>query len=484
MSSSRVRRSSSRPLGIEAAGPPARAAFQHLAFGSALALALIALPVAALAGDKPMDSPETGTESVTPTYANSGPSAAGYKPRILGLSRYRKAARASKAGSLGVAQVECPQCDPLAPYVPESFHHSNKINNFWMPLQPGKQLVLQGVANRGGGLLEHHVIFTVTDLIKVINGIPCVVVWDQDINQGVLSESELAFFAQSDDGAVYNSGEYPEVYELGQFVDAENTWIHGIEWARAGVHVEANPVVGKGYEEANAPENDFWDCGRVVEIQSRSDRAKPKVCVPAGCFQDIMTVREWAPLDGCDVIQVKTYAKGIGIIQVGAIDDPEGETLVLTQINQLNNAQMDAARASALALDAHGPQVNEIYYRTQPAFRDRSNDPSQPIPTVYQTGDESAGVSARAFLAIGRNPVKGSTSISYGLAEEGAVDLAIYDVVGRRIRSLVGQSEAAGSHTVQWDGRDDSGSSVARGVYFARLRAGTQTFKKTLVIAP
>ena len=483
MRSLRVRRSSSRPLGKEAAGQPARPACQLLAFGSALALTLIALPVAALAGDKPVESPETGTESAAPVYTNTGPSAAGYRPRILGLSRYRRAASASKA-SLGVAQVECPQCDPLAPYDPIHFNHPNKINNTWFPLQPGKQLVLQGVANRGGGLLEHHVIFTVTDLIKVINGIPCVVVWDQDINKGVLSESELAFFAQNDDGAIYNSGEYPEVYEQGQFVDAENTWIHGIERARAGVHVEANPVVGKGYEEANAPENDFWDCGNVFSIQDRSDRARPKVCVPGGCFQDVMTVREWAPLDGCDVIQVKTYAKGIGIIQVGAINDPEGETLVLMQVNQLNDAELDAARASALALDSHGPQVNEIYYRTQPAFRDRSNDPSQPIPTMYQTVDGSAGASFRTFLAIGRNPVKGSTPISYGLAGEGAVDLAIYDVVGRKIRSLVGQTEAAGSHTVQWDGRDDSGDSVARGVYFARLRSGALSLQKTLVIAP
>jgi len=343
----------------------------------------------------------------------------------------------------------------------------------------GKQLILHGVANRGGGLLDHLVIFTVTDLVKVIDGVPCVVVWDRDINQGVLSESELAFFAQHDNGAVYNAGEYPEVYELGQFVHAEDTWIFGIENARAGVHVQGNPLVGKGYESGYAPENDFWDCAQVEVIQSKSDRATPKLCVPGGCFQDIMTVHEWAPLDGCDVIQVKTYAKGVGIVMVGALNDPEGETLVLREIRQLNAAEMDEARAAALALDAHGPEVNEIYSETEPAYRLRA---SRLVDRPAHSEVEAALVPTRSFLAIERNPAAGSARFSYGLAEDGPVELVIYDVVGRQVRTIVSGTGIAGAHTATWDGRDDAGDASARGVYFARLRAGATSMQKTLVL--
>jgi hypothetical protein len=299
----------------------------------------------------------------------------------------------------------------------------------------------------------------------------------------VLSESELAFFAQHDNGGVYNTGEYPEVYELGQFVHAEDTWIHGVETARAGVHVWGHPVIGLGYEEAKAPENDFWDCGKVFAIQSGRTAAEPPLCLPGGCYKDLMTVREWAPLDGCSVIQVKTYAKGIGIVQVGAIDDPEGETLVLQKYHQLSDQELAAASAAALLLDRHGPSVNENYSRTKPAFRQPvirkapAPDVSPVVPDIsklFETGP--------FFLVVGRNPITGPTSITYGIAEDGPADLAIYDVVGRQVRSIVNGHQQSGPHTAMWDGRDETGEPVARGVYFARLRAGAASVKKTLVL--
>jgi flagellar hook assembly protein FlgD len=62
------------------------------------------------------------------------------------------------------------------------------------------------------------------------------------------------------------------------------------------------------------------------------------------------------------------------------------------------------------------------------------------------------------------------------------VELGIYDLAGRQVRSHVSRSEEAGVHQVQWDGRDDAGHGVARGVYFARLRLGPETLHRTLVL--
>ncbi len=58
--------------------------------------------------------------------------------------------------------------------------------------------------------------FTVTDLTKVVNGVRAVVVWDRDYASGELQETELAFFAQDNDGNVWHLGEYPEEYETGK----------------------------------------------------------------------------------------------------------------------------------------------------------------------------------------------------------------------------------------------------------------------------
>jgi hypothetical protein len=70
------------------------------------------------------------------------------------------------------------------------------------------------------------------------------------------------------------------------------------------------------------------------------------------------------------------------------------------------------------------------------------------------------------------NPFNPSTRIEYYLPERSDVRLVIYDVNGRRIRTLVSFSRPAGRHEVEWDGRDDLGTAAASGVYLCRLEAG------------
>ena len=62
--------------------------------------------------------------------------------------------------------------------------------------------------------------------------------------------------------------------------------------------------------------------------------------------------------------------------------------------------------------------------------------------------------------------------IGFDVPVESAVELAVFDVVGQRVRTLVAESLSAGTHRVVWDGRDAAGVEVGSGVYFYRLRAG------------
>jgi hypothetical protein len=81
------------------------------------------------------------------------------------------------------------------------------------------------------------------------------------------------------------------------------------------------------------------------------------------------------------------------------------------------------------------------------------------------------------------NPFNPSTAIRYSLREDGRVSLAVYSVSGQKIRTLVDGVRPAGFHQARWDGRDDRGSTVAAGTYFARLVAGnyTRVVKMTLL---
>ena len=69
------------------------------------------------------------------------------------------------------------------------------------------------------------------------------------------------------------------------------------------------------------------------------------------------------------------------------------------------------------------------------------------------------------------NPFNSSTMISFDLPEDGQVELSVYDLLGRKVITLLNESMAAGNHSVTWDGRSQNGENMATGVFFYRLQA-------------
>jgi hypothetical protein len=67
------------------------------------------------------------------------------------------------------------------------------------------------------------------------------------------------------------------------------------------------------------------------------------------------------------------------------------------------------------------------------------------------------------------NPTRGTTTVSYSLAQAGRIQLGVYDVSGRLVRQLVDGERCAGTGTVVWNGTDESGARLGAGVYFVRL---------------
>jgi hypothetical protein len=78
-------------------------------------------------------------------------------------------------------------------------------------------------------------------------------------------------------------------------------------------------------------------------------------------------------------------------------------------------------------------------------------------------------------------PFRDATTIHFSLAGRGPARLAVFDVTGRRVRTLLDAPLAAGPHAVTWDGRDAAGRAVAAGVYFVRLeRDGAVSVRKVV----
>ena len=252
------------------------------------------------------------------------------------------------------------ECGAQSTFDRTNFTNSAHVDNKWLPLVPGTQFVLQGIANRGNGFLPHRVVFPVTDRTKVINGVRAVMLWDRDFENGQLEEAELAFHAQDRFGNVWNLGEYPEVYERGEFVGAPSTWFAGLAGAEAGIIAPGEARLGTRYLQGWSRDISFLDCGRIFKIGGST-------CVPWGCYSDLLEVDEFGPLEPGTGHQRKFYAPGVGNIRIGAVGDQEGETLVLIELNHLGPHELAEAGRQALALEKHAYRVNDIYRLTEPS---------------------------------------------------------------------------------------------------------------------
>jgi aminopeptidase N len=81
------------------------------------------------------------------------------------------------------------------------------------------------------------------------------------------------------------------------------------------------------------------------------------------------------------------------------------------------------------------------------------------------------------------NPFNSSTMIEYDLASDGIVTLDIFDILGRRVRTILNGQAAAGHYRAFWDGADDFGRPVSSGVYLYKIQAsfGTDVKKMNLL---
>jgi hypothetical protein len=239
------------------------------------------------------------------------------------------------------------------------------VTNPLFPLATGSQFTYEGKIVDSDGSHEHSVIFTVTDLVKHVDGTETVVALDQDYLEGQLQEQELAFFAQDDAGNVWNFGEYPEEYDNGKLSGAPSTWIRGSGGAYGGMHVLGQPRVGMQYREGLVPAIQFDDVSKVASVGQRT-------CVKAGCYNSVVVVDESSPNDPTSGHQIKYYARGAGLVKVGARGGDSQEFLELTSVRHLNTTGLAKWHAEALAMDKRAYRVAAKVYRVTPPARQAS----------------------------------------------------------------------------------------------------------------
>ncbi len=241
----------------------------------------------------------------------------------------------------------------------KNFTRSTTIIHKWESFRPGTQFIYEGSTKENGEEITHQVVTTVTDLTKVIDGVPAVVNYIVDISGGQVVEAEIAFFAQDDGGTVWLMGEHPEVYEDGVFVEAP-TWISGIKEARAGISMLADPQLGTpSYSQGWGPGVGFTDRAQVYETGMQ-------VCTPLDCFEDVIVIKESSREEG-NAYQMKYYAPGKYNIRVDwKGTEQKQEILELVKIAQLSPEALAEIREKALAIEKHAYEISKDVYGLTP----------------------------------------------------------------------------------------------------------------------
>jgi len=80
------------------------------------------------------------------------------------------------------------------------------------------------------------------------------------------------------------------------------------------------------------------------------------------------------------------------------------------------------------------------------------------------------------------NPFNPSTQISYNLPEDAMVNINVYDLMGRSVRTLVSSNQITGYRSVRWDGKNNLGEGVSAGMYIYMIQAGKFRQTKKMVL--
>ena len=182
---------------------------------------------------------------------------------------------------------------------PAKFAASVATPNPLFPLAPGTSRRVVGQTANG----EEVILVEVTDQKKEILGVMTTVVRDRVWLEGHLIEDTFEWYAQDQDGNVWYFGEDEKEIEEGRVVSTAGSWQAGVDGAKAGVMMWAQPKVGSIYYQQYY-EGEAEDIGEVLRLNET-------ITVPFGRFEGCLKTEETTHLEP-DVLEHKYYCPGLG----------------------------------------------------------------------------------------------------------------------------------------------------------------------------
>jgi len=146
-------------------------------------------------------------------------------------------------------------------------------------------------------------------------------------------------------------------------------------------------------------------------------------------------------------------------------------------MENLNKEQRKAVRAKMREMRKDGATPKEIRDEINKMLQEfgiRESDDQ----TSQQEQTSGESLSIRAYP----NPFNPETNIEYTLTSSTQVLITIYDIQGKQVRLLSSDYRQAGTHTIKWNGLNESGLQVPSGVYFIRISTENETLNHRIVM--
>ncbi|MCK6623471.1 MAG: T9SS type A sorting domain-containing protein [Calditrichia bacterium] len=199
-------------------------------------------------------------------------------------------------------------------------------------------------------------------------------------------------------------------------------------------------------------------------------------------------------------LQRRGTVPNLSLFRLRLMDAESGAPLTVLRmagLSQLTGTQFE--QEDSLAIDLQPCHGRQILLQMQTVFHLLAG-PAQAAEQVnlyafYETGalqaklagssepETSAAIPAEFALSQNYpNPFNPTTTITLSLPQESRVSLQVYDVTGRKVRTLADQPLPAGVHKIAWDGRAEGGEPVSSGVYIYRVQAGGFVESRKMVL--
>ncbi len=247
------------------------------------------------------------------------------------------------------------------------------------------------------------------------------------------------------------------------------------------------PAIGDSipFLSASAVSGDFDSLdlaiGGVIFDTVSSATSVSLVCTQADNFDPTISLAATQSYGTADSVQIDLW---------GASSDPEYPDSLLTFGYTADNDSLlvtidTAAGTMTLKSDlAYSGTIELIVTVSDPGSASSSDTVTVTIDPYVSVDDETEATLPNQFTLEQNypNPFNPVTTIEYSVPSRSNVTIEIFDILGRKIKTLVDESRAAGEYQITWDGNNTNGQKVSTGIYFYRFQANDHVATRKMIL--